>query len=127
MKKRPLPVTIISILIMLVGVFAIISYTLALSKGAQINEGLNLKVPGIINITIKYIGAVLLIIGSTLILRGNNWGRSLVIGWCVLSLILFGDYVGPRIIYIIIMYLMLFNKRANAFFYSNPDLKNKEM
>jgi phosphoglycerol transferase MdoB-like AlkP superfamily enzyme len=116
MNKRPVSVTIISVLIIFVGVLSLGSYSLAIVNGIEIESIIIAGTPEIINVILKYIGAISLIVGGILLFKGQSLGRVLVIGWCVLALILYADYLIPRIVYLIITVLMIFNKSANRYY-----------
>jgi phosphoglycerol transferase MdoB-like AlkP superfamily enzyme len=87
-----------------------------LINGLEIDSIIIVGAPEIINIILKYIGAMSLIVGGILLFKGQSLGRVLVIGWCVLALILYADYLIPRIVYLIITVLMIFNKSANRYY-----------
>ncbi|GIQ70744.1 hypothetical protein XYCOK13_35680 [Xylanibacillus composti] len=114
--KRPISVTIISILLVLVGFIGLVTNSLAISVGMGIKSTIFEGTPEFINILLAYLGGLLLITGGGLIFRGQNLGRFIVLGWCMVALLLFADYIIPRIVYLGFTSLMLFNKAANKYF-----------
>jgi hypothetical protein len=115
MNKRPVLVTIISIIFIVLSVFTALSHTLRLLNNMELKT-LIFSSPDIIKILIMYVGSLILLISGIAIIGGKNWGRTLIIIWCLITLVIYADFILPRIVYIIILSIVLFNKNANNYF-----------
>ncbi|WP_411347615.1 hypothetical protein [Paenibacillus sp. WLX2291] len=124
MTKRPLSVNIISVLLILIGFANLVSYSIVLRNGLAITATMFYELPRWVNFVIMYAGSLALLIGGMLVWKGKNIGRLLVVGWCVSAIVIYADYVIPRILYLFITVCMLFNKSANLFFESSVRTSN---
>lgn len=124
MTKRPLSVNIISVLLILIGFANLVSYSIVLRNGLAITATMFYELPRWVNFVIMYAGSLALLIGGMLAWKGKNIGRLLVVGWCVLAIVIYADYIIPRILYLFITVCMLFNKSANLFFKSSVRTSN---
>lgn len=126
MTKRPLSVSIISILLIIIGFINVVSNTIALGNHLPIRQTIFIGLPEWFQIAILYAGSLAWLIGGILAWKGKNTGRLLVVGWCVLAAILHADYIIPRILYLVIILLMLFHKSANLFFKSSHPMGREQ-
>ncbi|ANF97868.1 hypothetical protein [Paenibacillus bovis] len=118
MSKRPLFVAIISILIMAIGFLNLILTSIMISRNVPVKGIIFADTPELIAVILAYAGGALLFIGGILAFRGMHVGRLMIVIWCILSLLLYADSIIPRVVYLVVIFLALFNKSANQFFKS---------
>ncbi|WP_458121610.1 hypothetical protein [Paenibacillus sp. Z6-24] len=122
MIKRPIPVAIISILVLAIGFLNLILISMTINRNLPVQSIIYSGTPDMINMILAYLGGLLLFVGGILAFRGENTGRWMIVGWCILALILYADFIIPRVVYLVIVLLILFNKSANRFFNSKRSL-----
>ncbi len=127
MVKRPWSVALISIVLIVYSVIRVIMYTAVLIK-SPITERTPDELPLLfVLLSVMLASVCFLLAGGILSFIGMSLGRWFIIGWGIVALIVQHDYMIPRIIFLIIALLMLFNKPANQFFRSRKMPKSSIM
>ena len=124
MTTRPKSVTIISWILLVMGVISILSTSLTYDN-PQVLEIMRLSV---IPITLQYIitalGLSITIISAIGMLKNKNWARFLYVGWSVIGFIIalltspMTAMLIPGVIVFMIITFFLFSTKANNYF--NP-------
>lgn len=122
---RPLSVTLICWFLIIVNLYTCYSTYMNLNNPTFLEE-LRGDIPISINLffTINFLGIAIILISSFAMLRGQNWGRMLWMGWTVLNIIIISLTLSmkiallPGLLFIILLYY-LFHPRADLFFHSN--------
>lgn len=115
MNKRPVLILIIAIILIIVSCFSALSDTLMLLKNLELKP-LIFPFPTYIKIILMYMGSTIIFISGILMIKGNALGRNLIVVWCLCSLAIYNDYIVPRIVYLALLCLALFNKTASTYF-----------
>jgi hypothetical protein len=107
--KRPLPVTLISYLFIVAGTTGIIYHSDELKEILKQQEVIWI-------FTVRFLA----IIGGVFMLRGANWARWLSTMWMFYHVVL-SFYHSPaelitHVIFMIIVVIALYNRKANAYF-----------
>ncbi|WP_046226993.1 hypothetical protein [Paenibacillus dauci] len=118
MIKRPVSVAIMSVLIMAIGFLNLILTSMMISRDVPIKGIIFADTPELVAVMLAYAGGALLFIGGILAFRGMHAGRMIIVIWCILSLLLYADSIIPRVVYLVVIFLTLFNRSANPFFKS---------
>lgn len=107
--KRPLSVTLISVLFIASGVIGIIYHGSELTGLFSRSE-----------VVLLFVVRLLAIVGGVYVLRGANWARWLLVVWISYHVILSFYHSAAEIamhsVIAIIVLIALFHKRANAYF-----------
>lgn len=125
MKKRPVLVTILSIILLAIGCLSLFLCFVALINGAQPRQTIFQGVPDEVLLFFMYLSASALLAGGILSLLRNGAGRYVIVGWSMIALFLYADSILPRIAYLLILVLVFFNKSSNRYF--QKDGIDKEM
>lgn len=115
MTKRPKLVTILSILIIVLGSLTTILHLLQFINNQELPE-FSITIPESIKFFIYFIGSFSLLFSGILIYKGEDLGRIILIIWCVFAIFIIGGSLIPRIVYLIISALIIFNKKSNTYF-----------
>jgi hypothetical protein len=113
MKKAPLPVIVISVLIMLAAVFGLYGVWLNFaSHTISRNQALLVVVVNLLGV-----------VAGTLTLRGRNWARWLAVAWMAFHVVIsVGHALGELTVHAVLLVLFaygLFRADARAWFQSN--------
>jgi hypothetical protein len=122
MKKRPLALTIIGRVLVVMGIVSIYATSVNLKNPKVIDYMSQSPLPLSIQYAILALGVMVMTISGLGILKGKNWSRLLYAGWGLGSFLLSlaigtmqASMIPGLIIFLIIAYF-LFRSDANAFF-----------
>ena len=130
--KRPFEITTLAIIILLLGAIKLLSYAMLIfmpgvredfiSLGMHESENALLQFPLIVHYLISGISTALYLVSGIGLLRAQHWARLVLAIWPVwillFSFLTTGSfpYVAFKLPFFIIMLIVLFNPRANAYF-----------
>lgn len=132
MIPRPLSVTIISWILIVLALLGLVGTLVSMNvpEAREIME--QGKLPVEAQIALSLVGLGVLVVSGIGMLKGGNWARMLYVGWTALSLIL-GFFTAPApatmipslIIFLIIAFF-LFRPAPNAYFRGAPAVPDAE-
>lgn len=122
MKTRPRSVTVISWILIVLGVLGFVS-TIAMQNDATALELMGKSpIPIPVQIALNYLGLVVTIVSGAVMLKGWNWGRLLYIGWSAVSFMI-GIITSPvkwalipGLVIFLVLAFFLFRPKANEYF-----------
>ncbi|NIK76400.1 phosphoglycerol transferase MdoB-like AlkP superfamily enzyme [Paenibacillus castaneae] len=115
MNKRPVLITIISIILIVLSAITAFSHTLRILYDMELKT-IIFPSSKIIKIIIMYLSSLVLLLSGVVTIKGKSLGRTLIIIWCLFTLVIYADFILPRIVYIVTLSIVLFNKSANNYF-----------
>lgn len=122
MKKRPLALTIIGRVLVIMGIVSIYATSVTLKNPMVIENMGQSPLPLSIQYAILALGVMVMTISGLGILKGKNWSRLLYAGWglgnLLLSLVIGtvqASMIPSLMIFLVIAYF-LFRSDANAYF-----------
>lgn len=122
MKTRPRSVTVISWILIVLGVLGFVS-TIAMQNDPTALELMGkspISIP--VQIALNYLGLVVTIVSGAVMLKGWNWGRLLYVGWSAISFMI-GVITSPvkwalipGLVIFLVLAFFLFRPKANEYF-----------
>ena len=125
MKVRPLSVTVIAWILIVMGVIALVSSTVMLSmlSNPQVKDLMAQNpVPIPVQFAVTYAGLLVMIVSGIAMLKGQNWGRLLYVIWSLIGFLI-GVATSPMKLMMIpgglffaVVVFFLFRPKANQYF-----------
>lgn len=132
MTQRPLSITIISWILIVLAILGFAGTLLALSvpEGREVmEEG---ELPAEAHIAISFIGLAVLVTSGVGMLKGLNWARMLYVAWTGVSLLVGfltttapATLIPPLVFFLVIVFF-LFRPAANDYFRRSPESPGAE-
>ena len=115
MKGRPLSITIISWLFIMLGSIALVSGLLPMVSATSAQRVADLKSHWMVHLS-----RAAQIVGGLFLLRGHNWARWLLVAWIAFHIVISALHSVPQLaihvaIFSVILYF-LFYRRASEYF-----------
>ncbi|WP_322904771.1 hypothetical protein [Paenibacillus campi] len=124
--KRPCWLTIALSVITVFSAFKLVLYTIVFWKAPPIVGSLQEQIAAYITVALIFVGVGMLLVGGILSFIGINVGRWLIVGWGMLALVVYRDYIIARLVFLLIATLLLFNKLTNRFFRAHAHSKKTD-
>ena len=130
MNQRPTSITVISWILIVIGVISIITTT-AMINNPMVEEMMTkspLSIP--VQHAISYIGLSITIVCGIGMLKGKNWARLLYIIWGVIGFIIgiatapIKAAMIPGFVVFAVIVFFLYRAKASAFFVPNKETEN---
>lgn len=117
LPKRPISITVISILLIVFGLLAILSDSLNVFLILAL-PSTRFPIPYSVEVFIMYLGSFTILLSGIVMLNGFNFSRQLIITWSIVSLLIYNDSTLFRFIFLIVLLAFLFLPSANQYFSS---------
>ena len=122
MKPRPTSITVISWILIVLGVISLITSTVALNNPMAKELMARSPIPLPVQYAMLYVGLLVTIISGVAMLKALNWGRLLYVIWSAAGFVISFAFSPMKIAMIpgVLLYLVvvffLFRPKANQFF-----------
>lgn len=127
MKDRPKSITIISWFLIITNVIAVASTTLTHNNPEVVKMMELSAIPIALQYALMAVGIVITISSAALMLKANNIGRMMYIGWTIISLTI-GLFTSPAkammipgLVFFLVISFFLFRPKANEYFSDNQE------
>ena len=130
MNNRPTSVTVISWLLIVLGVLSLAVTTLLRNNPMVLETMSHSPIPVSIQYVLTYLGTAITVISGIVMLKGKNLGRFLYVGWSVVSLLIAlvtspaKAAMIPGIVIFLVITFFLFRPKANAYFSESKSSMN---
>ena len=122
MKPRPTSITVISWILIVMGVISLITATAALTNPMAKELMARSPVPLPVQYAMLYVGILVTIVSGVAMLKSLNWGRLLYVIWGVTSFVItfatspMKIAIIPGFLLYIVVVFFLFRPKANRYF-----------
>lgn len=122
MGKRPVSITIIGSLLLILGIYSLVVSLLTMNNPAIQDIMQHNTLPMTVQYVLMYAGVAVLIISGIGILTRRNWARFLYLIWGSIGIIIqlvtahAGMILIPGVIFFVIIVYFLFRAKASAYF-----------
>jgi hypothetical protein len=122
MKPRPTSVTVISWILIVVGVISLITTTAALNNPMAKELMARSSIPLPVQYAMLYVGLLVTIISGVAMLKALNWGRLLYVIWSAAGFVIsfatspMKIAIIPGFLLYLVVVFFLFRSKANQFF-----------
>ncbi|MEY8199407.1 MAG: hypothetical protein RPS47_09215 [Colwellia sp.] len=127
MKDRPKSIIIISWFLIITNVIAVVSTTLNHNNPDVVKMMELNAIPIALQYVLMAVGIVITISSAALMLKANNIGRIMYIGWTIISLTI-GLFTSPAkammipgLVFFLVISFFLFRPKANEYFSDNRE------
>jgi len=122
MKPRPTSITVISWILIVVGVISLITSTAALNNPMAKELMARSPIPLPVQYAMLYVGLLVTIISGGVMLKALNWGRLLYVIWSAVGFVIslatspIKMAIIPGFLLYLVVVFFLFRPKANQFF-----------